>query len=100
MVYNANLVDLYEFLQLPIHFNISANVSITPDIGKQIFLPSDTPNPFKLFLVQTFTLALPWIYIPLQGMEGNGDKFFFKSCLGRAPTSACLAIAEAIQTTC
>jgi hypothetical protein len=30
---NANLLELYEFLPLPIHFNFSANVSITPDVG-------------------------------------------------------------------
>ncbi len=32
-VSNTNLLELNEFLLLPIHFNFSANVSITPDIG-------------------------------------------------------------------
>jgi hypothetical protein len=27
------LLKLYEFLPLPIHFNLTANVSITPDVG-------------------------------------------------------------------
>jgi hypothetical protein len=33
LVSNANWQKHYEFLLLPIHFNFSANVSITPDIG-------------------------------------------------------------------
>jgi hypothetical protein len=33
LVSNANLLELYKFLPLPIHLNISANVSITPDVG-------------------------------------------------------------------
>jgi hypothetical protein len=32
LVSNANLLELYEFLPLPIHSNFSANVSITPDV--------------------------------------------------------------------
>ncbi len=31
LVSNANLLELYEFLPLPIYFNFSSNVSITPD---------------------------------------------------------------------
>jgi len=30
LISNANLLKLYEFLTLPIHFNFSANVSVTP----------------------------------------------------------------------
>jgi len=44
---NANLLELYEFLLLPIHFNFSANVSITPDVGRTTFWPLDTQNLFK-----------------------------------------------------
>jgi hypothetical protein len=33
LVSNANLLKLYKFLPLPIHFNFTANVSITPDVG-------------------------------------------------------------------
>ncbi len=32
MVANSNLLDLYEFLRLPIHFNFASNISITPDV--------------------------------------------------------------------
>jgi hypothetical protein len=35
---NANLLELYEFLPLQIHFNFSSNVSITPDVGQNNFL--------------------------------------------------------------
>jgi hypothetical protein len=34
MVANSNLLDLYEFLPLPIHFDFTANISITPDVGQ------------------------------------------------------------------
>jgi hypothetical protein len=33
MVSNTNLLNLYEFLPLPIHFNFATNFSITPDVG-------------------------------------------------------------------
>jgi len=33
MVSNSNLLDLYEFLPLPIHINFASNISFTPDIG-------------------------------------------------------------------
>ena len=32
LVSNANLLELYEFLPLLIHFNFLANISITPDV--------------------------------------------------------------------
>ncbi len=32
MVANANLLNLYKFLPLPIHFDLAANISITPDV--------------------------------------------------------------------
>jgi hypothetical protein len=31
---NSNLLDLYEFRPLPIHFNFTSNISISPDIGQ------------------------------------------------------------------
>ena len=34
MVANSNLLNLYEFMPLPIHFNFAANISITPDVGQ------------------------------------------------------------------
>jgi hypothetical protein len=33
MVCKANLLDLYGFLQLPIHFNYAMNISVTLDVG-------------------------------------------------------------------
>jgi len=38
LVSNANFMELYEFLPLPIHFNFSSNVSITPDVGQNNLL--------------------------------------------------------------
>ncbi len=38
LVSNTNLLELYEFLPLPIHFNFSANISITPDVGQNNLL--------------------------------------------------------------
>jgi hypothetical protein len=38
MVSTANLLDLYEFLPLPIHFNFSAYVFITPDVSQSNLL--------------------------------------------------------------
>jgi hypothetical protein len=38
LVSNYNLLELYEFLPLPIHFNFSSNVSITSDIGQNNLL--------------------------------------------------------------
>ncbi len=38
LVSNANLLELYKLLPLPIHFNFSANVSITPDVGQNNLL--------------------------------------------------------------
>ncbi len=32
MVANSNLLNLYKFLPLPIHFDFAANISITPDV--------------------------------------------------------------------
>jgi len=34
MVANSNLLNLYEFLPLPIHFDFTANISITLDVGQ------------------------------------------------------------------
>jgi hypothetical protein len=38
LVSNANMLELYKFLPLPIHFNFLANISITPDIGQNNLL--------------------------------------------------------------
>jgi len=58
MMANSNLLNLYEFLPLPIHFDFAANISITPDVRQ-----SDTHNLFKQFPALTcmpvFTSEIP-----------------------------------------
>ncbi len=61
LVSNANLLELYEFLPLPIHFNFSANVSITPDVGQNNLLAIGHSKSRRHLL--------------LQGKESDGDKF-------------------------
>jgi len=46
MVSNTNLLYCYEFLPLPIHFNFSANISITPDICSTNLLGIGHPKSF------------------------------------------------------
>jgi hypothetical protein len=60
MVSNHNLLNLYEFLPLPIHFNFATNISITPDVGSQICSQLDTQNLFKQLPVLTYTLVSTW----------------------------------------
>jgi len=33
VVSNSNLLGLFEFLLLPIHFNFPSNILVTPDVG-------------------------------------------------------------------
>jgi hypothetical protein len=92
---NANLLELYKFLPLPIHFNFSANVTITPDIGLNNLLAIGYSKSF-----QTVSSTDLHSYLHL------GDTFFckgrkvmetslIKSCLGLLN----LANADAIQNT-
>jgi hypothetical protein len=93
LVSNANLLELYEFLPLPIHFNFSSNVSITPDVGQNNLLAIGHSK------------SLQTIYSSdLQSFLHLGDTFFCKgrkvmetslkkSCLG----SLYLANSDAIQ---
>jgi hypothetical protein len=96
LVSNANLLELNEFLPLPIHFNFTANVSIPPDIGQNNHLAIGHSKSFQ-------TISSTGLHSCLH----LGDTFFCKgrkvmetslqkSCLG----SLYLANAEAIQTTC
>jgi len=96
LVSNANLLELYEFLPLLIHFNFSANVLITPDVGQNNLLAIGHSKSF-----QTISST------DLHSCLHLGDTFFCKgrkvmekslkkSCLG----SLYLANAEAIQNTC
>jgi hypothetical protein len=47
MVANSNLLDLYEFLPLPIHFNFASNISIMPDIGQTNLLAISHSQSFQ-----------------------------------------------------
>jgi hypothetical protein len=96
LVSNSNFLKLYEFLPLPIHFNFTANVSITPDMGQNNLLAIGHSKSF-----QTITST------DLHSCLHLGDTFICKgrkvmgtslkkSCLG----SIYLANAEAIQNTC
>jgi hypothetical protein len=96
LVSNANLLELYEFLPLPIHFNFSSNISITPDVGHDNLLAIGHSKSF-----QTISST------DLHSCLHLRDTFFCKgrkviktslqkSCLG----SLYLANAEAIQKTC
>ncbi len=96
LVSNANLLELYEFLPLPIHFNFSSNISITPDVGQNNLLAIGHSKSF-----QTISSS------DLHSCLHLGDTFFCKgrkvretslkkSCLG----SLYLANSDAIQNTC
>jgi hypothetical protein len=96
LVSNANLLELYELLPLPIHFNFSSNVSITPEVGQNNLLAIGHSKSFQ-------TISSSDLHSCLQ----LGDTFFCKgrkvmetslkkSCLG----SLYLANADAIQNTC
>jgi hypothetical protein len=75
MVANSNLLNLYEFLPLPIHFHFASNMSITPDVGPTNLLAighsqSATRNLFKQFPC----LHPPWRHFLLQKKESHGNK--------------------------
>jgi hypothetical protein len=96
MVSNTNLLDLYEFLPLPIHFNFSAKVSITPVVSQSNLLASGHLKSF-----QTISSS------DLHSCLRLGDTFFCKgrkvmeTSLKRSCRGALyLTNTEAIQTTC
>jgi len=75
IVANSNLLNLYEFLPLPIHFHFASNMSITPDVGPSNLLAighsqSATRNLFKQFPC----LHPPWRHFLLQRKESHGNK--------------------------
>ncbi len=93
LVSNANLLELYEFLPLPILFNFSSNVSITPDVGQNNLLAIGHSKSFQTISISDLHLCLHL-----------GDTFFCKgrkvmetslkkSCLG----SLYLANSDLIQ---
>ncbi len=96
MVANSNLLNLYEFLPLPIHFNFASNISISPDVSPTNLLTIGHSQSF-----QTITSA------DLHARFHLGDTFFCKgrkvmemslkrSCLG----ALYMANSESIQNHC
>jgi len=69
LVSNTNQLQLYEILPLPIHFNFSANVSNTPDIGLNNLLAIGLSKSY-----QTISSTDLHLFLHL------GDNFF---CKGR-----------------
>jgi hypothetical protein len=67
MVSNANLLNLYEFLPLPIHFNFTTNISIMPDVRSTNLLAIGHSQSF-----QTISSADLHAFLHL------GDNFFCK----------------------
>ncbi len=96
MVTNSNLLDLYEFLPLPIHFNFASNISIMSDIGQTNLLAIGHSQSFQ-------AISGTDLYACLH----LGDTFFCKgrkvmetslkkSCLG----ALYMANSESIQNHC
>jgi hypothetical protein len=96
MVANSNLLNLYEFLSLPIHFNFASNISTTPDVGQTNLLAIGHSQNFQ-------TISSADLHACLQ----LGDTFFCKgrkvmetslkrSCLG----ALYMANLESIQNHC
>jgi hypothetical protein len=57
MVSNANLLDLFKILPLPIHFNFTVNISITPDVGQASLLTIRHSKSIQLTPAQIYTHA-------------------------------------------
>jgi hypothetical protein len=55
-----NLMPLYEFILLPVHFNFSSNISVTPEVGADNMIASDTRSPTKLSPPPSFKVATNW----------------------------------------
>jgi hypothetical protein len=96
MVANSNLLDLYEFLLLPIHFNFALNISITPDVRQTNLLAIGHSQSFQAISSADLLACLHL-----------GDTFFCKgrkvmetslkrSCLG----ALYMANSQSIQNHC
>jgi hypothetical protein len=57
MVSNANLLNLYKFLPLPIHFNFAVNISITLDVAATNLHAIRHSQSFQQFPAPIYTLA-------------------------------------------
>ncbi len=64
-----NLMPLYKFISLPVHFNFSSNVSVTPKVGTNNMIPVGHSNLYQLFSSSD-----------LQTSNKMGEKYF---CKGR-----------------
>ncbi len=96
MVSNTSLLDLYKFLPLPINFNFTTNISITPDVGSTNLLAIGHLQSFQTISSSDLHSCLHLV-----------DTFFCKgrkvmetslkrSCLG----ALYLANSNTIQTNC
>jgi len=63
------LLSLYEFVSLPIHFNFSANISVVPDVGRANLIAIGDTETF-----QTLSSS------DLAGCRRLGQTFFCKGC--------------------
>ncbi len=59
-VKNNNLLPLYEFVSLPIHFNFSAKVSVIPEVGQNNLIAMRLT---KLFLPRTSLVVHIWVQL-------------------------------------
>ncbi len=75
MVSNANLLNLYEFLPLPIHFNFTANISITPDVRPTNLLTIGHSQSFQTISSSDLHTCLHLRHFLLQREEGDGNEF-------------------------
>ena len=74
MVANSNLLNLYEFLPLPIHFDFAANISITPDVGQTNLLAIGHSSVLSSdFQHRSACLSLPRRHLLLQREESDGN---------------------------
>jgi hypothetical protein len=91
-----NLMPLYEFIPLPVHFNFSGNVSVTPEVGTNNLIVvghSESRQLLSSSDLQTCT-KLGETYI----CKGRNVLLtdLTKTCLG----ALCLAVAKNIQDRC
>jgi hypothetical protein len=59
MVSNTNLLNLYQFLPLPIHFNFATNILISPDVGTTNLLTIGHSQSFQTITTLASTLETP-----------------------------------------
>jgi len=96
IVTNTNLLELYQFLPLPIYFNFSANISITPDIGSTNLLAIGQSKSFQTISSAELHSCLHLGYTFFCKWRKVMETSLKRSCLG----TLYLANSEAIQQTC